>query len=358
MDNKRVAEVWNQYEKQTKLEGMIRQRDTRLYYRIINEIKTENKLWFIIRGNLRLEDNKEYWIDNDICFYTAYDDNPDPSHKSDKKIIQYRLGLVDIEGYCKINTSGKQDEAIITSIEKCVMKIQKTTDFLSMVFRTSLEWYPARKIIKNDCGKPFILYEMSDNTAFTVPKNSRILEVIEEYKLLNGIKNKDITVVDNLISWLALANSSQSVTYSFLVYWQVIELLAKKIYKNNKTKSEKKDECLHELKSIDRDNVLPKINECYRIVNGSIKEKVKALINDFYADDKKRRDDIRKDLIQNGESLYKVRNDIAHGNADVNDYLVNHDFDRKLSQIKKISYEITIKYIEKVTSAFREKNKL
>lgn len=282
------------------------------YWQHLAEVIDNGFIAFMLRGAVSWESESgerigssdgAVWLKSDL-----YD--PVGKHLAAQPVrlfLQFQMNIHDIWGGLKVNVDPEDEETSKATLEKGIADIALLSDLLSFATGASSTWYPARYLkvkVTPISTPPPDEEERYEWQCWPLPRRSeehsgvgirdRFVRVglMPLFEYLRSLSHPEIAaVLRRALSWHAQGNYLGSGLNRFVNYWESIELLAHFFYKR-----------------------LPANLRGRPAKPGrpTIREKMKAVLPLLTS-----RDDFDGKLFGEGPggvSLYRLRNDIAHGN--------------------------------------------
>lgn len=350
------------------------------YWQQAHEIAETGRLAFIIRGNAAWEsecpegvnDGKGLWLKSN-----RYE--PAGKHIAEEPVrtyLQWDMNIYEIWGTIAMDINPNTASASKPLIEQSLVKAACVTNLMSLLNGVSLRWYPARySYIRHypmpppperavteswDCVS---LPRSQDEQTCTVLRDEHILN--ELFPLVNEVEALPPAVrivIKTAIDWHAQANCYASGLNRFVNYWESIELLGNFFYKElpadvvqRKTEGEKEKAIIELLKKkvITRKNCMNVVKSCNEIRRPTAQTKVLAFLG-IITDRDRMEAALFKPDAKTGKSLYRIRNDIAHGELSEHHFETVEMFSHRLFDAQKISRQIILLSIKNAEKLVRQ----
>ncbi|HEX6368947.1 MAG TPA: hypothetical protein VF006_08440 [Longimicrobium sp.] len=244
------------------------------------------------------------------------------------------------------------------AIQKAITEVTLLADLLALRFDAPVQWHPARYLGGFPVANPSELEnrdvipasrfpEAMTNTGITDDHVER--QFLPLFSVVSALGDSAFgLVVRTAISWHAQGFTIQAGLSRYLAYWASVELLGAFLFDRlprnitgRKTKPERRRAITELL-----ERPVTEDYDCFDLVDDLIELKqptvrTKVLVLSHWTGD---RESLERALFAkvDGYSLYKIRNDIAHGNVGAH----HHDFlevvRRRLDEMKSISRSIII----------------
>jgi len=310
------------------------------YWQQAYRIAEIGKLAFILQGNVSWESqqaqgvksNRGLWLKSNRYEWVGKHISEDPV----RLYLQLYMAIYEIWGTIAVDIAPKDAPASKLLIEEALAKATCVSDTLSLLCGGSLRLLPASYVYVRheplpsppeqviteswDCIPLHLqdeLTSVSFGDAFITDKLFPLVDKVENMPMTIR------TVIKTAIDWHAQANRYASGLNRFVNYWESIELLGNFFYPrlaadavNRKTKKQKKDETMSQLKAATRKNCIAVVDSCREIIEPSARTRIRDFLG-VIVEDATDRETIEDKLFQTeaktGKSLYQIRNDIAHG---------------------------------------------
>lgn len=350
------------------------------YLQFEDEINKCGWISFTLRGALQWKSESGGFVNNPVGNLRLRSGFYDANHKnmSEFPFMYHQQNILHLfENYGGISINLKNDRESKDEIESAIRNISLLCNLLSMHFRCSLTWYPARYLkvevqppdaAKCENKKPhyewqhWTLARSQEEATSSVVNDQLIQSCFVFYDNLLSVPDKnDSSILRTAIDWHAQANNINSGLNRFLNYWASIELLAHYFFKNLPAKDtgrlskqdEKRDEIMKLIDGkITRSNCMEIITKCMEIHSPTARTptariKIDSLLKAIG------KSDIHDKLFGNKvpfrrkkKSLKDLRDDIAHGNYSNDDRDFVQFVNDKLSCVRELAVEVILATIE------------
>ena len=340
------------------------------YWQQAHEIAKMGKLAFIIRGNAAWESERPEGVDDGKGLWlksNRYEPVGKPiAEEPVRTYLQWYMNIYEIWGTTNININPNDASASKPLIEQALEKATCITNIMSLLNGASLCWYPARyEYIRHEPMPPpphhavteswvcLPLARSQEELTYTVFRDEHILnELLPLENKVEALPSTIQTVIKTAIDWHAHGNRYASGLNRFVNYWESIELLGHFFYTKlpasvvqRKAKKEQKNMIINLLKDVTRDNCRGVVEKCNEIREPTARTKILAFL-DIITD----RDQMEALLFEpddkTGKSLYRIRNDIAHGKLSEHHFEKIESFNHRLFDAREISRQIILLSIE------------
>lgn len=354
-----------------------------IYWGHAHEIAEKSRLAFVIRGNVEWESEQPEGVSSNDFWLKSNRYEPVGKHLFEEPVrtyLQWYMNIFEIWGTIAIDIDPNDALSSKSLIDQALKKVTCVSNTMSFLYGASLRWFPAvyRYIRHEPMGPPpehavteswdcLPLSRSQDESTSILLTDEHITD--ELFLLVDKIETlpQNVqTVIGTAIDWHAQANHHASGLNRFVNYWESIELLGNFFYKmlppdvvQYKTEGDKKKAIIKLLneKKITPRNCMKIIKDCNEIRRPTAQTKILAFLS-IITD----RDQMEAALFEPDDktekSLYKIRNDIVHGELSEHHFDTIELFSHQLFDVQNISQEIillTIKNAEKL-NAYAEVN--
>lgn len=311
------------------------------YWGQASAIAKTGKLAFVLQGNVSWESQEAQGVTDRSGSIWLKSNRYEPigKHFAEEPVrtyLQWYMATYEIWGTVAVDIDPKDALASKPLIEEALRKATCVSDTLCLLCDGSLRFLPARyQYVRNEplpsppeqvitesweC-MPLRLQEELTSASFGDDFITKTLfPLVGE---VEGMPTAVKTVIKTAIDWHAQANRYVSGLNRFVNYWVAIELLGNFFYPRlpadvvkRKTKGQKKDDIMSQLKAATRNNCMGVIDSCKEISRPSARTKIRGFLGAI-VDEATDRESVEDELFQadrkTGKSLYQIRNDIAHG---------------------------------------------
>ena len=348
-----------------------------LYWQFSHEIAKNKVFPFIIQGNIQWKSEKlNNGVSNGkITLISNYYEQVG-KHIYDKPVknyLQMYMNLYEIWGLIDIDLDSQNVIESKHQIEANIDRVICLTDLMSLIFSSSLDWYPARylnlKIIqstfperKEESSEEWVCLPLSrsqEHSTSTIIEDINLEgELLPYLNIFDTMPDNIKPVIKTALNWHANGNKHISELNRFVNYWESMELLGSYFFKHLSEakikcipKSKKQEEIMKILETaeIQKRNCMEIVHQCNEIKNPSIQTKMKSYLNLIYSSDEKNEiiNQLFNEDLEDNPSLYQLRNRIAHGDISEHEFETVHTIKEKLYQIRKLSRNMILTTIKK-----------
>lgn len=349
-----------------------------IYWGHAHEIAEKSRLAFVIRGNVEWESEQPVGVSSNDIWLKSNRYEPVGKHIGEEPVrtyLQWYMNIFEIWGTIAIDIDPSDAKSSKLLIDQALKKVTCVSNTMSFLYGASLRWFPAvYRYIRHvpmgpspehavteswDCQP---LPRSQDETTSILLTDEHITD--ELFLMVDKIETlppKIQTVIMTAIDWHAQANHHASGLNRFVNYWESIELLGNFFYKmlppdvvQYKTEGDKEKAIFKLLneKEITQKNCMKIIKDCNEIRRPTAQTKILAFLS-IITD----RDQMEAALFERDDktekSLYKIRNDIVHGELSEHHFDTIELFSHQLFNVQNISQKIillTIKNAEKLNA--------
>jgi len=342
-----------------------------IYWTHADEIAREQKLTFIIRGNLpwKSEYPNGINITENLLLKSNFYESEGKSifNEPVRRYLQFYMNLFEIWGIINVDIDPNDAENSKPKIMTALNTIVAITDALSFLHGVSLQWWPGR-LWRYEAKGQSMQFEQSEIQDWRIvplrqqeERTSTLLEdkhifsrLIPFIEVLENLPPEFGKIIKTAINWHSTANQISNGLNRYLNYMSSIELLGNWYYhelnKGKKTKKKEKILRILESEEITQKNCFEVIEKCAEIKKPTARTKIVALLNNFDDHERlihilfNRKNDIKK-------NFYDIRSAIAHGGISEYDFDEIQAYRDKLYELRSISIRI-------ITETIKERDKL
>ena len=356
------------------------------YWKQAHGIAETGRLAFVIRGNAAWESEQPEGVSSNGLWLKSHRYEPAGKHIAEEPVrtyLQWYMNIYEIWGTIAIDLDPNDALASKSLIDQALKKVTCVSNTMSFLYGASMRWFPAvyaytrhepmppppeRAVTESwDCMP--LPRSQDESTSILLSDKHITNELFPLVDKVEALPPAVRTVIKTAIDWHAQANRYASGLNRFVNYWESIELLGNFFYKRLpadvvqcKTKGEKEEEIIELLKEkeITRKNCMNVVKECNGIRRPTAQTKILAFLG-IITDRDRMEAALFKPDDKTGKSLYKIRNNIAHGELSEHHFDTIELFSHRLFDAQKISYEIillTIKNAEKLNAYVEVKNEI
>ncbi|NQT81351.1 MAG: hypothetical protein HQ555_13280 [Candidatus Aminicenantes bacterium] len=319
------------------------------YWNHAHSIHSIKRIAFTLNGNLQWHSDNEEGIEyNNSLWLKSNYYNPIGKHLAIEQVrnyLQMHMNSYEIWGTFPIEIDLNDAQSSKISIEQEIRKVIILCNSISTMMGASLSWKPALyskvkilplssppdEVEEHEKWVCMPMKSTQEEMTSTIVKDKHFTStLIPFYSKLISLPEKVKEPINTSIDWHAQGNKYFSGLNRFVNYWESIELLGHYFYThlnaseiNRKSKEDKKHKILEMLRGdLNHSNCTRIVKECNEIRDPTARTKIISVFSKIID-----RDKIIGDLFEpdkkSQRSLYKIRNDIAHGK------LSEKDFDRE-----------------------------
>jgi len=348
------------------------------YWGHAHEIAEKSRLAFVIRGNVEWESEQPEGVNSNDLWLKSNRYEPVGKHLFEEPVrtyLQWYMNIFEIWGTIAIDIDPNDALSSKSLIDQALKKVTCVSNTMSLLYGASLRWFPAvYSYIRHEPMVPPPEHTVTESwdclpLSRSQEESTSILLTDEHitdelFLLVNKIETLPPnvqTVIKTAIDWHAQANHYASGLNRFVNYWESIELLGNFFYKKlpadvvqYKMEGDKKEAIIKKLneKEITLKNCMNIIKDCNEIRRPTAQTKILAFLSIITDRDRMEAALFKRDD-KTEKSLYKIRNDIVHGELSEHHFDTTELFNHQLFEVQKISHEIillTIKNAEKLNA--------
>lgn len=363
-------ETFQEYTKRMiQIYNLSKNENIREYLKLIEELKAQRRLAFVMQGNVQWKAKKADGISAHGIWLRSNLYDPIGKHIMDnpvKNYLQTYQNTYEICGTVDGIFNSADKNLAKSEIETALKRITILRNAFSFLFGISTTWYPARYLevkavasslppAKEDkkewrfCQIPL----SSEERTSTILEDEHVESVLQATHHIEHLDERIGATINTALDWHSEGNRHGSGLSRFVNHWASIEVIGHFFYAELKadivgrrSKQQKKDEVNKILNNRSNTTILDRITQCNAIVYPPIREKLRsvfALLPDSSAWETELfgRDDSDK-------SLYQLRNDIAHGKVSEHHFESIATMKERLWDMYQISRKVLFSTIENV----------
>lgn len=337
------------------------------YWQYAYEIAKTGRLAFIIRGNVSWESEQPDGVTSSNGLWLKSNRyEPVGKHIAEEPVrtyLQWDRNIYEIWGTIAIDIDPNDASASKPLIERAIERATCVNNTMSLLYGASLHWFPAWYTrVRHEPMPPPPGREVTDSWDCLPLSRSQdeqtaiglrdehitdsLLPLVDEVETLPPAI---LTVIKTAIDWHAQANSFASGLNSFVNYWESIELLGNFFYEQlradtvkRKATKDKKDKIMGILKKgVTPDNCMDLVRRCNEIREPTTRTRILAFLASI-TDLERMETALFKPDDKTKKSLYKIRNDVAHGKLSEHHFETVESLTRRLIDAQKISREVIL----------------
>ena len=351
-------------EKTTKIQQLTKDEIVQQYLGRLPCVSKTGKLPFIIQGNLQWKSQSEngiysngIWLKSNLYDLAGKNLFNNPV----KNYLQMYLNTYEIGGTIDIDVSQDDLENAKDKIIHALNKITILKNSISLLSESSLDWCPAMYMEVEVLDEPsppkkdktkemrFLpLQKSQEHHSSYIINDDHVKSILNFTKSVGRVKEPIATVLKTSMDWHADGNRHQSGLGRFVSYWASIELLGNYFYKNlkpnlidRKNKSKKKKLILDVFSDDLSKDTFQKVEKCYFLISPPIKEKICSFLS-FISGSNGWEKALFSPDADSGKSLYKIRNDIAHGSISGHDFEEVASLQKRLDDMGEMSRKVVL----------------